>query len=202
MNKRKRRRRLLRLKGKFNFLKLIVFIVIVSVLGYGFMKLYRKNQDRMVSSYQKIYQEGLKEKAERKKQEEEEAKRKKNAKKKSAKKDETEKNNVVKSEAEINILVLNPTGYEDAEVLWKERLNDEGYDNVEAAEIDLDEIEDVTVAYINEGVDIGDVLDIFEDVEVYFEDLNSYESYNGYEIPEGIDVFVILGTNDANNIMS
>lgn len=118
-------------------------------------------------------------------------------------KPETEAPAETESETEANksvsILVLNGTKRPGVAGYWQMQLEEDGYENVVSASY-AGEIADETVIYAKQKKDAKALSAYFPDAAVENGSIEEgIETENGVTLPEKIDLYIVIGRNDAKS---
>mgnify|MGYP004481538059 FL=1 len=113
---------------------------------------------------------------------------------------ETESESETETENEVllsrNILVLNGSGKDGMASKWQKKLEKEGYKNVECASFPGSAIEQTRI-YEEKEEDVADLKKLFKEAEVTADEFTANITMEDGSAPGDVDVYIIIGKNDA-----
>lgn len=99
--------------------------------------------------------------------------------------------------ADLTILVLNGTKLPGVAGHWRDALTEAGYENVTSATYE-EEVKENTVIYTDSAKKAEEIRKLFPDCEVKEGEIDSGISLeDGERLPENIDLYVVVGMQDA-----
>lgn len=112
---------------------------------------------------------------------------------------ETETESETEDRKALSILVLNGTRKPGVAAYWKETLEKDGYTNVYTASYNK-EVEDYTLLYSSDVTLKADFNDYFPDCRMRLSKIEEgIEPDSDTQLPEDIDLYIVVGRDDAKN---